>query len=328
MSKFIRRLFLVSLLIIFLVIGTAAGWLYAGYVAPGPLATATTVIIPKGTGINKIAILLKDKGVLDKPIFFVVGVRLEGDGVTVKAGEYTIPAKVSPRGVIEILKKGETVQRRITVAEGLTTAEILDQLFHAEGLVGDMPLNVDEGVLLPETYHFSYGDTLDDMIRRMKEAMAKELAVVWRNRPADSPLKTIEEVVILASIVEKETGLAAERPHIAAVFLNRLKKGMRLQSDPTVIYALTEGQGKLDRPLTRQDWKFNSPYNTYQIKGLPPGPICNPGKDSLHAVLNPIKSDDLYFVADGTGGHVFAKTLKQHNRNVAKWRKIKQGMKN
>jgi len=177
---------------------------------------------------------------------------------------------------------------------------------------------------LPETYHFHYGDSRTAILQRMREAMRETLAELWPERAQGLPIKSPEEAVILASIVEKETGVAGERPLVASVFVNRLEKGMRLQSDPTVAYALMQANGALDRALTRQDWKFDHPYNTYVYAGLPPGPIANPGRAALQAVLNPAESDYLYFVADGSGGHAFAKTLAQHNRNVAKWKQIKR----
>ncbi len=226
------------------------------------------------------------------------------------------------RQVIGLLQSGRTVVRRLTVVEGMTTDQVLEQLRAAEGPVGTLDDHPPEGSLLPETYHFSYGDTRDAMLARMMRAMDKLLADLWPNRAADLPLETPRQAVTLASVVEKETGKPDERARMAGVFVNRLRRGMPLQSDPTVLYALTEGRSTLDRRLTRDDLTADSPYNTYRNKGLPPGPICNPGRDALVAALNPLPTDDLYFVADGEGGHFFAKTLKEHNRNVARFRRI------
>jgi UPF0755 protein len=227
--------------------------------------------------------------------------------------------------VIAMLAKGETVARRLTVAEGLTVSEIFQLLQSTDGLAGELPPPPAEGSLLPETYFYAFGDSRVGLVRRMEDAMRQTLDELWPQRAEDLPLRTRREALILASIVDKETGVADERDRVAAVFINRLRRGMRLQADPTVIYGLTEGNGALGRELNRQDWEHDSAYNTYQIDGLPPGPIGNPGRASIEAVLRPAPVDYLYFVADGTGGHVFARTLAEHNRNVAQWRKIKNG---
>ena len=214
--------------------------------------------------------------------------------------------------------------RRLTVAEGLTTFDVLARLGATEGLKGLAPQGLGEGQLLPETYHFSYGDARADIVRRMRAAMTSAVERLWAARVPDLPLNSPAEALILASIIEKETGLAEERARVASVFINRLRAGMRLQSDPTVVYALTHGQGKLGRRLTRTDLRDQSLYNTYVHKGLPPGPIANPGIAAIAAALNPARSGDLYFVADGSGGHVFARTLAAHNRNVRRWRKLQK----
>ena len=212
----------------------------------------------------------------------------------------------------------------MTVPEGLTSQEVVSILNGAYGLVGEITATPPEGSLLPETYRYIYGDTKAEMIRRMSKAMEDELDVLWAGRDPSVPFHSPDEAVILASLVEKETAVPAERSRIAGVFLNRLKRGMRLQSDPTVAYGLDQG-GSLGRALTRDDLKAANPYNTYQIDGLPPGPIANPGKDALSAVLHPQATDELYFVADGTGGHSFAKTLNEHNQNVRQWRRLRKG---
>jgi len=298
-------------------------WAVKRFEAPGPLKEQTTVIVPPGSGLGEIARVLADKGAIESRRLFVAGVTVFGRDRPIKAGEYTIAANLSPRGVMELLQSGKTVIRKLTIAEGLSSPQVMAEIAAAEGLEGTTPAPPPEGTMLPETYHYSYGDSRSEMTARMTKAMDETLAMLWAHRQANLPIAAPEQALILASIVEKETGRAEERPHVAAVFLNRLKRGMRLQSDPTAVYALTKGARALGRALTREDLETKSPYNTYVADGLPPGPIANPGAESILAVTQPAWSDDLYFVADGTGGHVFARTLEEHNRNVAKWRKTR-----
>jgi UPF0755 protein len=227
---------------------------------------------------------------------------------------------------MRLLQSGKTVVRRLTVVEGLTAVQVLSQIAATEGLVGPLPQSPGEGRMLPETYHFSYGHERSAMVSRMVRAMDETLAELWAGRAPGLPFRTPDEALVLASIIEKETGRDNERARIAAVFVNRLKKGMRLQSDPTVVYALTDGGGPLARPLTRANLEIDHPYNTYVIDGFPPGPITNPGRASIAAALNPAETGELYFVADGNGGHVFAQTLQEHNRNAARWRQTRQRM--
>lgn len=325
-----RRLIL-SLFVLILLTGIVGGgllaWGYAEYVKPGPTIAETTVVIPQGKGVEAIANTLAEEGIIRDPLIFRLGVRLSRVDTALKAGEFAFPHGVSAKGAAEVLIKGKTVVRRLTIAEGLTSVQVFDQLVATNGLEETFDVPV-EGSILPETYHFSYGDTREAIVGRMVKAMDKTLSELWRNRADGLPLKSPQDALILASIVEKETGVRAERARVAGVFVNRLRKGMRLQSDPTVVYGLTEGEGPLGRALTRADLKTDHPYNTYTNNGLPPGPICNPGLAAIRAVLNPIKTDELYFVADGNGGHVFAKTLKEHNRNAARWRKIRDGLAN
>ena len=305
------------------VLGGAVLWGYALYKRPGPSKTEITVIVERGTGIDGISRELHQAGVLDDPLVFRIAARLAARDNPLKAGEFAFAAGLSPEGVLRHLQSGKTVVRRVTFAEGLTTAEIVSQLISTEGLTGLLAPVPGEGALLPETYHFSFGGRRQDIVNRMARARDELLANLWKNRTPGLPLKSPEDAMILASIVEKETAKPAERPRIAAVFLNRLKKGMRLQSDPTVVYGLTGGGRPLGRLLTRADLKAPSPYNTYLIDGLPPSPISNPGGASMESVLRPADADDLYFVADGSGGHVFSATLEEHNLNVAKWRQFK-----
>jgi len=304
-----------------------AGWtqLNAYLSRPGPSQEAVTVILPRGTGVAAIAEQLTDARVIRQPLAFRFAVRVLGHDRDLKAGEYAFPAAVTPRGVIGMLTRGETVARRLTVAEGVTVAEIFALLEGTESLSGPLPEPPPEGSLLPETYFYAYGDSRATLVRRMRRAMERTLAELWPERAPGLPLRTPQEALTLASIVDKETALESERGVVAAVFVNRLRENMRLQADPTVIYGLTDGEGRLERELTRRDWRHESAHNTYLIDGLPPTPIGNPGRAAIEAVLNPAEVDYLYFVADGTGGHAFARTLDEHNRNVAKWRRIKNG---
>ncbi len=299
--------------------------LNAYLVRPGPAREETVVVLPHGAGLARISALLSNAGVIEHPWMFRLAVRVLGRDRTLKAGEYAFPAAITPGSVLNLLANGETVARRLTVAEGLTVAEIYQLLENADGLVGPLPPPPPEGSLLPETYFYAYGDQRAELVRRMQRAMQDTLDGLWRQRARGLPFVRREEAVTLASIVDKETGQADERRKIAAVFVNRLRQGMRLQADPTVIYGLTEGEGHLGRALTRNDWADGSAYNTYQIDGLPPGPIANPGRASIEAVLNPADVDYLYFVANGKGGHSFARTLAEHNRNVAAWRRLEAG---
>ena len=297
---------------------------YTQFVEDGPLPESKNIVIPKGKSLKQIARLLKKEGVIDSPSIFELGVRASGNTLKIKSGEYNFPRHVSAKLVMNILTDGQTVARRFVAPEGMTSKQIVDLMDKYLGLTGTVSAIPPEGSLLPETYNYSYGDTKESLIRRMENAMDKTIQELWAQRNKNVPLKSIKEAIILASVVEKETSRAAERPHIASVFFNRLKKKIRLQSDPTVIYALTNGQSDLKRNLTYADLRIQNPYNTYVTYGLPLGPIANPGRAALEAVLNPIESDDLYFVADGTGGHVFAKTFDEHQKNVNRWRKIKR----
>ncbi len=291
---------------------------------PGPLAADTVIYIPQGSGVEAIARQLHQAGAIEEPLVFRLGVRLLRVGRELRAGEYLFAAALSTRDAIDLLRSGQTVVRRLTLAEGLTSFEIVALVERAAALEGAVDTVPPEGSLLPETYHYARGDRRGELVARMGRARDKLLSELWPARAPNLPVATPQVAVVLASIVEKETGVAGERPRVASVFVNRLQKGMRLQSDPTVVYGLTGGKGPLGRALTRKDLQAPSPYNTYLNPGLPPGPIANPGRASLEAVLNPAPTAFLYFVADGSGGHAFAKTLAEHNRNVAKWRRFKR----
>jgi UPF0755 protein len=304
-----------------------AAWsqLNAYLVRSGPASAETVVVLPRGAGLGQIAATLVEAGVIEHPWLFRFAVRVLGRDRDLKAGEYAFPAGATPQGVIAMLANGETVARRLTIAEGLTVAEVFQLLENTLALDGELPPAPEEGSLLPETYFYAFGDSRVGLVRRMEDAMRRTLDELWPQRAEGLPFRTRHDALILASIVDKETGVADERDKVAAVFINRLRRGMRLQADPTVIYGLTEGDGALGRELSRRDWEHGSAYNTYQIDGLPPGPIGNPGRASIEAVLRPAKVDYLYFVANGSGGHAFARTLAEHNRNVAQWRKLKNG---
>jgi UPF0755 protein len=294
---------------------------------PGPLTVSTVLVVPRGEGTSAIAERLERSGIIADRRIFMTSIlyfkHVKGEG-TLKAGEYEFDKHATMRQVLDTLVEGKSIQYRVTLPEGWTSQQIVQRLAaHPE--LKEQPEKVPaEGSLLPDTYSFGTKDRYHDIIQRMQHAQTKFLAKMWEERDPDIMVSTPEEALILASIVEKETGKAEERPHIASVFHNRLRKRMRLQSDPTIIYGIFGGSGMRDHPITREELERENPYNTYKIDGLPPTPIGNPGRAAIEAVLKPAKTKDLYFVADGTGGHVFAASLAEHNRNVAKWRKIER----
>ncbi len=324
-----RRAILSTFLVVFLAVGLVlAGLVYYGYEtfkAPGLTEEETIVVIPRGSSLEGIAEVLTESGVISDPMVFGIAARLSEKARRLKAGEYAIPPGASMEAVLGILESGQTIARSLTVPEGLTSLEIVQLIRDAPALAGDITEVPPQGALLPETYHYSFGDDRAALLQRMSQAMERTLNELWAQRQEGLPLDSPQEVLALASIVEKETGIADERPLVASVFINRLRRGMPLQSDPTVIFALTEGEAPLGRALTRRDWRVEHPYNTYVIPALPPGPIANPGRAAIAAVLQPAESDYLYFVAAGDGGHAFAKTLREHNRNVRAWRRIRDG---
>jgi len=291
---------------------------------PGPLTADKTVVIPAGSDSDDISQILVDQGVIDSRLSFAVALFVEGLRGKLRAGEYLFKQNASLQEVIDEIVQGRAILHALTIPEGLTSRQIVDKLREDPSLAGDIREIPREGALLPETYKFQRGDTRDKLLQKMARDQKALVDEIWRRRSPDLPLASPTEMVTLASIVEKETGRADERPHVASVFLNRLKKRMRLQSDPTVVYGLVAGQGVLGHSLTRDDLESRTPYNTYVIDGLPPGPIANPGRAALEAVANPSRTADLYFVADGTGGHVFAETLDAHNKNVQRWRQLDQ----
>ena len=278
-------------------------------------------VVEENWGARRIAHALRENGVFEQERLFLLGVWAKGGESTLKAGEYLISSGMHMGEVIDLFLSGRTYQRRLVVVEGATSAEVVLLLENTPALTGQVQERPPEGSLMPDTYYYNYGMSRQSLLDRMGRAQDEFLAAAWRSRDHDTPIKTPEEAIILASIVEKETSVPEERPLVAAVFMNRLRRSMRLQADPTIIYGITNGHGSFGRSLTKQDVRTPSPYNTYVIRGLPPTPIANPGRASLRAVLNPAQSDALFFVTDGKGGHVFAKTYEEHKRNVARWRR-------
>jgi len=312
-------------LIILTAVGAGAGymWFMRAVAEPGPLQAPVTVIISPGTGLSAITRQLGEAGVVARPWVAALEARRTGQDRSLKPGEYRFEPGASTSAVLGKIVRHDVVARYVTIPEGLVTAEIRAILDGAEGLTGVTMPDVTDGDLLPETYRYEWGDKRSDIVARMRNARNTSLRELWDTRAADLPLNSPEEAVVLASIVEKETGVAAERTRVAAVFINRLRLGMKLQSDPTVAYGLAMA-GEPERTLTYADLERPTAFNTYVIAALPPSPICHPGRAALEAVLNPAVTDELYFVADGTGGHAFAKTLAEHNQNVARWRQFQR----
>lgn len=303
------------------------------YEAPGPLAEEARITIPSGARLGDAARILADAGVLRERALwglvsgawlFRVGARYEGRSTELKAAEYRIPPGASMPRVLDIVTSGRGVQYAITVPEGLTSWEVVRLLEEEAVLEGEIAAQPPEGSLAPDTYHVNPGTTREALIARMQRRQERILEEAWAARREGLPLETPEEALILASIVEKEAAIAEERPAVASVFINRLRRDMRLQTDPTAVYGAIEGEGALDRPPTAPELRAVNPWNTYQIPGLPATPISNPGRAAIEAVLDPAETDYLFFVADGSGGHAFAKTLSEHNRNVAAWERFQR----
>ena len=316
------RFFFALVVVLGIIVAGVVEWSGAAWNEPGPRAASggqTVVLIQPHTSVHDIAGQLKDAHLLNYGLIFEFDLRLHGLNNQVKAGEYAVPAKASMAAIAAILMSGKSIQHKLTAAEGLTSGMIYKLVADEPALMGDAGAEPAEGTLLPETYLFTHGTTRAEILARMRKAQQKFLAEHWPARAADLPFQSMEQAVTLASIVEKETSLPEERRHIAAVFVNRLKAGMKLESDPTIIYGITKGY-PLGRPIRESEIHAATPWNTYVIAGLPPSPISNPGKDSLAAVLGPEDSKDLYFVATGRGGHVFAATMAEHQRNVIAYR--------
>jgi UPF0755 protein len=320
MKKLLKRM-LIGLLALALFSGVAAWWLMHEYRSPGPLIEQKTVLFKRGSGFEQIADTLEAEGAIRHAWHFKLAGVLTGTASRLKAGEYAFPAGINEQGILAMMSEGRVVVHKITVPEGLTSREVLAILAHEPTLEGEVdPVTVPEGALLPETYHFVYGDLRQDLVDRMQQGMRDTLAGLWEKRKPGLPFTNPREALILASIVERETGLASERGRVAAVYINRLKRGMKLQADPTVAYGVGLGKGPAKSALTLNDLRAPTPYNTYVNQGLPPTPIANPGRASLEAVLNPPDTEELFFVATGTGGHRFATTDKEHEKNVQAYR--------
>jgi len=314
--------------LVLIVGGAAVVFGKSRFEAPGPLQEDKIVTIPPGSGMMDIADLLKREGVVDAHrLIFIGGVFALKARSDLKAGEYLFPKRASMKDVVEAIVEGKVVQHQLTMPEGLTSEQIVARLLENEILSGNIREVPREGSLLPDSYYFNRGFTREQMIQRMRQAQERLVREVWDRRNPDLPLKTPEQLVILASIIEKETGKAEERTRIAAVLTNRLKQRMKLQSDPTIIYGLAFGKGALGHPLTKSEIAQPTPYNTYVIDGLPPGPIANPGRASIEAAAKPARTKELYFVADGTGAHAFAETYDQHMKNVARLRAVEHDQK-
>jgi UPF0755 protein len=322
---------LTLLILALIVVGIAIDRGQRDYAAPGPLSEPAIVRVERGDTMSDAAEALAGAGALpERTVFgllpgeslFRVAARYQGAGADLKAGEYEIPARASMPEILELLTSGRSIQFPITIPEGLTSWAVVERLRAEDVLTGEIDEIPPEGSLAPETYNVDRGTERAALIRRMQARQERILAEAWENRAPDLPIDSPEEALILASIIEKETPLGSERPKVASVFVNRLRRGMRLQTDPTVVYGAIEGNGRLDRPPTGPELRTATPYNTYIIEGLPPTPIANPGRAAIEAALNPGDTPYYYFVADGTGGHAFAETLAEHNANVRRWRQI------
>lgn len=317
--------FLAGAFLALLIVAVSAALIIRVRIAvPGPLQKEKVILVPEGAGMKTIAHIFAREGVIESPRIFVLISRVTRLDRNIRAGEYLIPPQASMSKLLQILRSGQVVLHKLTIPEGLTSLEIVRIIEATPGLGGTITTIPDEGTLLPQTYYYILGDSRNEILARMQRAMSDFLNVSWPFRAEGLPLASPQEALILASIVEKETGYSDERAHVAGVYINRLRKDMPLQADPTVSYGLGGGAA-LTRSLSLKDLRQPTPFNTYLFKGLPPRPITNPGAKAILAVLNPMKTNDLYFVADGTGGHSFAETLDEHNKNVARWRRIEQG---
>ncbi len=323
-----RRFPALLILVLILIVARAGGLVWLAYgPGPGPRegGTETTVFLKHGSGLPQISETLAEAGVIRLPFAFAALAKLTGGGQHLRAGEYSIPARSSTADILAMIRAGKIVRHLVTIPEGLSSAQVSDILNDNPVLTGFAPV-AKEGAIMPQTYDVERGQDREAVLQQMVQAQTKLVNRLWAERRRGLPYKTPQQALAMASIVEKETALPAERPHVAGVYLNRLVKGMRLESDPTIIYGITRGR-PLGRSLTHDDVIQPTAWNTYVVAGLPPTPIANPGRASIEAALNPQATDDLYFVADGTGGHVFAQTFEQHQKNVDRWRAIAQSLK-
>jgi len=318
--------FLTFVLMVMIAVGLLFFFIKVQFDSPGPLEHSTVITIAPGSGLNKIATTLQREGVIGDSRIFVGSAIYFKAQKKLKAGEYEFRKNDSMRQVLDRLVEGKAILQKVTIREGLTSQQTVSILNNHEMMRGEITKIPAEGSLLPDTYKFSRNMDRQELVDRMQAEQRKFVKRLWEQRARGLPIQSPEEAIILASIVERETGRSDERDRVAGVFVNRLRRGMRLQSDPTIIYGIVGGQGSLGRPLRKSEIARKTAYNTYQIDGLPPTPIGNPGRAAIEAVLNPADTKDIFFVADGTGGHAFSQTLRGHNRNVAKWRKIERGI--
>ncbi len=328
MARHFAANFLNIVIIGLIVLGGLVYWGKIEFGSEGPLSQAAVFTVERGDRLQKVADRLAADGIISSPQVFRMAARYTGQDARLKFGEYSVPAGSSMKDVMALITSGKGINYQVTFPEGWSSYQIVERLRQEDGVAGNAVSIPLEGSLAPNTYAIQRGDSVEIVLARMARAQTEILNKAWLDRAEDLPYKTKEEALIMASIIEKETGVNSEREEVAAVFVNRLNKGMKLQTDPTVIYGLTEGKRSLGRGLRRSELLKKTPYNTYVIDGLPPTPIANPGKAAIEAALHPAKSDNLFFVADGTGGHAFGKTLAEHNRNVAKWRKIEASRSN
>ncbi|MBK0397693.1 endolytic transglycosylase MltG [Limibaculum sp. M0105] len=312
------------LIVLGIVLVGAVFYAQHAYRAPGPLEADQIFVVERGMSLRRASEQLEAEGIITDDRLFRLGARYSGQAEALRFGEYMVPAGASMSEVLALITSGRTITHKVTVAEGLTSWQIVELLREVDVLEGELDDVPPEGSLAPNTYFVHRGDTRAEVLARMQEDQKAILDEAWAARAPGLPLSSAEEVLILASIVEKETGVPEERGRVASVFVNRLKKGMKLQSDPTIIYGLTEGKGPLGRGIRKSELEKGTPYNTYVIDGLPPTPIANPGREAIMAAVNPDETNFLYFVADGSGGHAFAETLSDHNRNVQRWRQIER----
>ena len=296
---------------------------YHSFCAPGPLENTVAVVISRGSDLDDISRILEKAGIIRSAAVFRLGVRMYGMSRKLKAGEFLIQEHASPKDIMQIMIIGKTITHVLTIPEGLTSQTVINMINEAPGLAGDALTGIPEnGALMPETYHYHYGMNRKDLYSRMKDDMTAFVDRHWKKRKLELPIRSKKEALTLASIVEKETAKPSEYKKVASVYINRLRKGMKLQADPTVIYAVSGGRMDLKRSPSFDELKIKDPYNTYINKGLPPAPICNPGKGAIEAVLNPADTDYIFFVADGKGGHIFTSNFKEHWELAEKWRKI------
>ena len=317
-----KRLALLLGAVVVLLAGGAGAWLASGWYGSSTVSEETGFVVPQGASVTAIAGKLEEKGLVHSADAFLLRARIFGGDGTIKAGNYAIPASASPAEIMDILQSGDVVLNFVTIPEGLPSIMVQERLMAIEGLVGEIAVP-EEGSILPDTYDFQEGETRAAIVARMQAAMDAYLEEIWSERSDRTAVDTIEDAVILASIVEKETGLPEERRMVAGVMSNRVRIGMMLGADATTIYPITKGK-PLGRRIRVSELRSTNPYNTRAVAGLPPGPITNPGREAIAAVLDPAETKALYYVADGTGGHVFAETLEEHNRNAAKWRQIRR----